>query len=147
MAVHAEHTVTVGRPIAEVFAFLADGANNPRWRPEVSDVRLTSGPGTAAAAGACYAQTMTGPGGRTLPGDYRLTVCEAPHRLEFEVVAGPGRPTGSFALREPAPGETEVTFVLDLALPAALLPLTGTVRKLAQAEVGNLDNLQAALDS
>ena len=146
MRVHSEYTVTVRRPVAEVFAFLADGENNPRWRPEVTGVRLLSGPGTGARTGARYAQTMTGPGGVTLPGDYLLTVCEQPHRLEFEVVAGPGQPTGSFTLRETAPGETEVTFVLALVLTGALLPVAALVRTLARAEVGNLDHLQAALD-
>ncbi|MBC3841663.1 hypothetical protein GXW82_19725 [Streptacidiphilus sp. 4-A2] len=146
MAVHAEHTVTVGRPIAEVFAFLADGGNNPRWRPEVSDVRLISGPGTAAAAGACYAQTMTGPGGRTIPGDYRLTVCEAPHRLEFEVIAGPG-PDRLVRAARARPGGDRGHFRPRSGPAAALLPLAGTVRKLAQAEVGNLDNLQTAIDN
>ena len=147
MKVQAEHTVTVRHAIAEVFVFLADGDNNPRWRPEVTEVRLVSGAGTGARTGARYAQTMTGPGGTTLPGDYRLTVCEQPHRLEFEVVAGPGRPSGSFALRETAPGETEVTFVLGLALTGPLLAVAALVRTLARAEVGNLDHLQAALDS
>jgi uncharacterized protein YndB with AHSA1/START domain len=145
MELRAEHTVTVRCPIAEVFAFLADGDNNPRWRPEVTEVRLVSGAG--ARTGAHYAQTMAGPGGATIPGDYLLTVCEPPYRLEFEVVAGPGRPTGSFTLREAEPGGTEVTFVLGLALSGALVPVAALVRKLARAEVGNLDHLQAALDA
>jgi uncharacterized protein YndB with AHSA1/START domain len=140
---HAEHTVTVSRPIAEVFAFLLDGTNNPRWRPEVKAVSHVSGEGV----GARYAQTMTGPGGRTIPGDYRLTVCDPPVRLEFEVTAGPARPTGSFALRELAPGTTEVTFVLDIALHGPLIPLTPMISRLARAEVANLDNLPRALDS
>ncbi|QMU69062.1 SRPBCC family protein [Streptacidiphilus sp. P02-A3a] len=147
VSVHAEHTVTVRQPVAEVFAFLADGLNNPRWRPEVSGVRLLSDAGTAARAGARYAQTLTGPGGVTIPGDYLLTACEPPHRLEFEVVAGPGRPTGSFTLRESAQAGTEVVFALDLALTGALVALAAMIRKLAQQEVANLDNLQAALDS
>lgn len=138
---HAEHTVTVRRPIAEVFAFLADGTNNPAWRPEVSAVSHVSGQGK----GARYAQTMTGPGGRTIPGDYELTVYDAPGRLEFAVTAGPARPTGSFTLRESAPGATEVTFALDVELHGPLLPLTPMITKLAQAEVANLDNLEAAL--
>lgn len=144
--VHAEHTVTVRRSAAEVFGFLADGLNNPRWRPEVTAVRLASGAETGARAGARYNQTLTGPGGLSIPGDYLLTVCEPPHRLEFEVVAGPGRPTGSFTLRESAPGETQVVFVLDLVLSGALVALAGMIRGLARAEVGNLDRLKDALE-
>ncbi len=155
VSVHAEHTVTVRQSVAEVFAFLADGLNNPRWRPEVSAVRLLSDAGTEGRAGARYAQTLTGPGGVTIPGDYLLSVCEPPHRLEFEVIAGPGRPTGSFTLREAAADAaggadrsgTEVVFALDLALTGALVAMAALVRKLAQQEVKNLDNLQAALDA
>lgn len=32
---HAQRTVVVERPIHEVFAFLADGMHDPKWRPEV----------------------------------------------------------------------------------------------------------------
>ncbi|QMU76326.1 hypothetical protein GXW83_11810 [Streptacidiphilus sp. PB12-B1b] len=138
---HAEHTVTVRRPVGEVYAFLLDGTNNPRWRPEVTAVRHVSGQG----AGARYAQTMTGMGGHSIAGDYRLTLCEPPGRIEFEVTAGPARPTGCFVLREVAPGETEVTFVLDIALHGPLLALRPLITNLARAEVANLENLERAL--
>jgi len=40
-----ENTVTIERPVEDVFAFLADGTNNPRWRPGVLDVTpLAGGP-------------------------------------------------------------------------------------------------------
>ena len=32
---HATHTVHIDRPIEDVFDFLANGANNPRWQPLV----------------------------------------------------------------------------------------------------------------
>ena len=57
---HAQHVTTLERPIAEVFAFLADGLNDPTWRPEGTSIELVCG----AGLGAQYAQTMTGPGGR-----------------------------------------------------------------------------------
>jgi len=54
---HASQVTTVDRPIAEVFAFLADGLNDPKWRPDVTSIsqhrqprgrdgRLTSRPWT-----------------------------------------------------------------------------------------------------
>ena len=33
MTTRAEHQVTIDRPAEEVFAFLANGANNLRWQP------------------------------------------------------------------------------------------------------------------
>ncbi|HEU5003167.1 MAG TPA: SRPBCC family protein [Actinomycetota bacterium] len=108
---HAENTVTIDAPIATVFGFLADGANNPRWRPGVLDITPPAG---GPAVGATYAQGIKGPRGKRIAGDYRITTMEAPSRLAFAVVAGPARPTGTFDLSEPEPGKTSVRFALDL---------------------------------
>src|SRR5919107_1312437 len=78
---HAENTVTVDRPIDDVFAYLADGANNPRWRSGVVSIERTS---TVDGAGATYRQKLRGPAGRT----GRFTLTEA----------GPGRTTVTFTL-------------------------------------------------
>lgn len=140
---HAERTVTVDRPIAEVFAFLADGTNNPAWRPEVTTIRHVSGSGL----GTEYAQTMKGPGGRSIPGDYRLTRFDEPNRLDFEVTAGPARPSGSFVLRDTGSGSTEVTFTLDLKPRGLMVLMTPMINKQVKAEVANLDNLPAVLSA
>ena len=55
---HAENEITIDRPAAEVYAFLADGLNNTKWRPGVKDIALASG--AAGAEGAVYSQTLTG---------------------------------------------------------------------------------------
>jgi len=55
----AEHEVTIARPVAEVFAFVADGLNAPKWRPGVLDISLASGTGL----GSVYKQGVKGPGG------------------------------------------------------------------------------------
>ena len=34
-----EHTAEIARPVDEVFAFLAEPANLPRWQPSLLDVR------------------------------------------------------------------------------------------------------------
>jgi hypothetical protein len=36
---HAENSMTINRPLSEVFSFLLDGSNNPRWRPGVLDTQ------------------------------------------------------------------------------------------------------------
>ena len=40
---HAENTVTIDRPIEDVFAYLADGTNNPHWRSGVVSIERASG--------------------------------------------------------------------------------------------------------
>jgi uncharacterized protein YndB with AHSA1/START domain len=140
---HAEETVTVDRPIAEVFAFLADGLNEPKWRPEVSDVRLAST--SATGVGAAWAQSMKGPGGRKIEGDYRITQWQEPTRLDFEVIAGPARPLGSFVLRELETSSTSVTFTLDLTPKGLMVFMTRMINRQVASEAANILNLPAAM--
>jgi uncharacterized protein YndB with AHSA1/START domain len=138
---HAEHTVTLDRSIDEVFAFLADGMNEPNWRPEVITIRHLSGTGL----GAVYAQTMKGPGGRSIAADYRVTRYDAPTRMDFEVIAGPVRPTGTYLLRATGTGSTDVTFTMDLKPRGLMVLLTPMLNQVVRNEVKNLDHLAAAL--
>jgi uncharacterized protein YndB with AHSA1/START domain len=140
---HAVRTVTVNRPIGEVFAFLADGTNEPLWRPGVSNVGHVADSGMGV--GATYQQTMKGPGGRSIPGDYRITRCEEPTRLDFEVIAGPARPTGRFDLRETAADTTEVTFTLDLKPRGLMVLITPLINKQVRTEAANIANLPRAI--
>ena len=39
----AQHQVTIRRPVSEVFAFLADGLNGPKWRTGVLALAHVSG--------------------------------------------------------------------------------------------------------
>jgi uncharacterized membrane protein len=139
---HAHKATIVPRPIAEVFAFLADGVNNPKWRPEVTDIRLVSGPVERAQ----YSQSMKGPGGRTVQGDYRITRYEAPRRLDFEVVAGPARPVGSFVLKELTADSTEVVFTLDLKPRGMMILMTPVINRQVDTEVENIGNLTTAME-
>lgn len=82
---HAENEITIDRPATEVYAFLADGLNNPAWRRTVQSIALKSGfPG---ASGAVYSQTLTGPRGKSIQGDYRITTAEPGRSLAFQVTA------------------------------------------------------------
>jgi uncharacterized membrane protein len=140
---HAENTITIGRPIEAVFAYLADGTNNPRWRSGVLSIERASG---LDGVGATYRQKLRGPGGRTIDGDYRVTRFEPPNCLEFEVVAGPARPTGRFALTEESPGRTTVTFSLDLQPTGLMRLMSGMVAKTMRSEVRQLSTLKADLE-
>ena len=138
---HAVQTVTVNRPIADVFAYLADGTKDASWRPEVISINHVEGTGV----GATYAQTMKGPGGREIKGDFRFTRYDEPNRLDFEVIAGPARPLGSFELRETTPTSTEVTFTMDLKPRGLMVLMTPMINKQVQTEVSNIKNLPKAM--
>lgn len=138
---HAEYAVTVLQPIHAVFDFVADGQNNPKWRPGVTRVRHVSGDGV----GTHYAQSMKGPGGREIAGDYRLTTVQRPTLLEFEVIAGPARPTGSLASTEIDATTTELTFSIDLKPRGLLILMTPMINKQVKSEVANVANVPAAM--
>jgi len=141
---HAENEVTINRTADDVYAFLADGLNNKLWRPAVQEVALAGG--QAGAQGAVYSQTLTGPGGRPIAGDYEITAAQPGRRLDFEVTAGPARPNGSFTLEE-RDGRTTVRFELDLE-PKGLMKLMGSmITKTMQSEVGQLDTLKSVLEA
>jgi hypothetical protein len=138
----ASNTVTTGRPIGEVFDFIADGANGPTWRSGILDIAHASGEGL----GAVYRQGVKGPGGRRIDADYEITAWDPPRLLAFKAIAGPVRPTGEYRLAA-ADGGTTVTFSLDAQLGGIKqLLLGGAVQSTMDAEVANLARLKAILE-
>jgi uncharacterized protein YndB with AHSA1/START domain len=141
---NAERTVTINRPVEEVFAFVADGRNAKLWRSGVLDVDLVSGTGTGA--GARYSQGVRGPGGRRIAADYEITEYEPNRKIAFRAIAGPVRPTGSFTFEGMGPA-TILTFQLDAALGGLQrLLMGGMVQSTIDAEMGALDTLKELLE-
>jgi uncharacterized protein YndB with AHSA1/START domain len=138
----ARNQVMIQRPAADVFAFIADGLEGPRWRPGILDIAHVAGSGV----GATYKQGVKGPGGRRIDADYRVTAFEPNRRLAFEAIAGPVRPTGEYLL-EDVGGTTRVTFALQAELGGIQrLLMGGMVQKTMDAEVAALANLKRVLE-
>jgi len=138
----AERTVTINRPVDEVFGFVSDGRNAKLWRPGVLDIDLVSG----AGQGARYSQGVRGPGGRRIAADYEITEFEPNQRVAFRATAGPVRPTGSFTFESMGTG-TILTFALDAQLGGLQkLLMGGMVQSTMDAEMGALDNLKDLLE-
>ena len=139
----ARHQVTIDRPVREVFAFVADGLNGPKWRTGILDIAHVSGSGV----GATYKQGVKGPGGRRIDADYRITVYEPDRHLAFEAIAGPVRPVGEFVL-EAVLGGTNLTFSLTAELSGIKkLLMGGAVQKTMDAEVAATERLKDLLES
>lgn len=139
----ARHQVTIGRPVGEVFAYVADGLNGPKWRSGIVDIALVSGSGATAV----YKQGVKGPGGRRIDADYRITAYEPDRRLDFAAIAGPVRPTGSYTFEETA-GGTRLTFALDAELGGfKKLLMGGAVQKTMDAEVAATERLKSVLEA
>jgi uncharacterized protein YndB with AHSA1/START domain len=139
----AERTVTINRPVEEVFAFVADGRKAKHWRSGVLDVDIVSGEGL----GARYSQGVKGPGGRRIPADYEITEFEPNQRIAFRATAGPVRPEGSFTFEGMGTG-TIVTFGLNAELSGwKRLVMGGAVQSTMDAEMRALDRLKDLLET
>jgi uncharacterized protein YndB with AHSA1/START domain len=140
---HAERTIVIARPHAEVYSFFADAENDKRWRPSVALIRR-EGP---LAVGTRYTQRLAGPGGRQVAADIEITALDPGTRVAFRGVSGPVRPTGGYSFAS-AEGGTAVTFTLDAELTGVKkFLMTTPVQKSMDAEMANLDKAKALLES
>jgi uncharacterized membrane protein len=138
----AENSVVINRPRSEVFAFVADHENDPKWRPSVADIERASGEGQ----GAIYTQGMKGPMGKRIDADFEVTAYQPDTLLAFRTLAGPVRPEGSYRF-EDADGGTRVTFSLNANVTGAKKLMAPMVSKSMRGEVAALDNLKRELES
>jgi uncharacterized protein YndB with AHSA1/START domain len=80
MAGRFEATVVIDRPIEDVFAFLADGENDPKFSPRVLEIeKATDGP---PGVGTVYASTVRDAGVKTKR-EFKLTEFVPPTRIRW----------------------------------------------------------------
>ena len=131
------NTITIARPVGDVFAFLADAENDKQWRGGVIEMTRSSGQGV----GATYRQIVAGPGGRRIDADVEITEFVPDQRIK-----GPVRPTGSYDLRA-GDGGTVVTFRLAATLGGVKKLMAPMVAKTMRSEVAALTELKRVLES
>jgi carbon monoxide dehydrogenase subunit G len=108
MAGRFEATVVVDRPIEEVFAFLADGENDPKFSPRVIEIaKTTDGP---PGAGTIFASTVKDAGVKTKR-EFKLTEFQQPTRIRWSELSKNSVvvPEGGYDLASSGSG-TQLTF-------------------------------------
>ena len=138
-----DNTVTIARPAGEVFAFLADFQNVPRWNYAIEQTRkLSPGP---VGVGTAYRQTRTIP--RRTEEGFEVTDFEPPSRLAIHGRIGPFQATAGYLL-EPVAGGTRLTNHVELEPSSALLRLVGplAVSSVKAAVARNLTALKGLLE-
>jgi uncharacterized membrane protein len=138
----ASSEIVINCPRDDVFAFLANPENDPRWRSGVLDLKRVSGSGI----GARYAQGVKGPGGRRIPADIEITELTSGEAIGFQTVAGPVRPRGRYTLA-PADGGTRVRFELEADVHGLKRILAPVVQKTMDNEVRQLDSLKRVIET
>ncbi len=137
-----ENTVMIGRSIEDVFAFLADFENVPKWNYAIVETRKVSeGP---VGVGTVYQQVRSVP--RRSQERFQVTAYNPPRQLEVRGQLGPFPSRLSYAL-DAVPEGTRVanSVELDLRGPGRLLGRVA-VPRVREAVAANLGKLKELLD-
>jgi carbon monoxide dehydrogenase subunit G len=137
-----ENTVIIQRPVEDVFAFLADFENVPKWNYAIIETRKVS-PGPVGV-GTAYRQTRSVP--RRSEEGFEVTVFEPVRRLEVQGQLGPFKARTSYLLA-PADSGTRLTNAVELGSSGLLAVVTPLATSRVKRAVGaNLDKLRQLLE-
>ncbi len=137
-----ENTVMIRRPIEQVFGFLADFENIPRWNYAIVETRKVSqGP---VGVGTIYQQVRSVPS--RSEEHFEVTAHNPPRHLEIQGQLGPFPSRLSYAL-DAVPAGTRVTnsVKLDLRGPSRVLGPVA-VPRVRDAVAANLRELKELLE-
>jgi len=108
MAHQFSGSAVIDRPIEEVFAFLADGTNDPKFSPRVQEIRQTTdGP---VGVGTVFESTVKD-AGMTTSRRFELTAVDAPTKIRWteRSTNTVTVPDGGYDLEKVSDTETRVT--------------------------------------
>ena len=137
-----ENTVMIRRPTAEVFGFLADFENIPKWNHAIVETRkISEGP---VGVGTMYQQVRSVP--RRSEEHFEVTAYNPPRQLELQGQLGPFPSRLSYALAA-IPEGTRITNAVELELrgPGRLLGRVA-VPRVRDAVAANLQKLKELLE-
>ena len=139
----AEYDVVIRRDAMSVYDFLLDARNLPRWRAGVRSIELESG--AAGTKGAVYRQTVAGPGGRAVCGDFEITEARPGAEIQYRGLGGPARMRGGYYLSTEG-GSTRVRFALECEPRGLLARLKSPLCRRMKSEVCQLEQLKSVLE-
>ncbi len=124
MAFSMSETVEINRPAGEVFAYLSDLNNDPKWQKTIVEAKYTSeGPVAVGTTGVHRGKGL----GKTFDFGWEMTEYEEPRRAGWKFISGPFSGTDGYTL-ESTPGGTKLTHAAELqphGLFRLLTPILG----------------------
>jgi len=139
-----EVNVVISRPTEEVFRFVADGRNAPRWNSAVQEVKLVSeGP---VALDTEYWMARELPRGR-VENTYRIVEYEPNERLSIKTTSGPTPFLYRYTF-DPVGSGTRLSLKAEASLegvPRLLSPVASRVVK--RGVEANFETLKTLLES
>ena len=139
-------TIEIGRPPAEVFAYVSDMARHPEWQEKLL-AAVVEGEGPIGVGTRVKQTRRVGGGSRTFT--LEVTEHDPPSRLAFRGIDGPVRPQGRIAF-EPLDGgqRTRYSAQLDFEGHGFGLLLTPLVRRDAGRQLpDSLQRLKRKLEA
>jgi uncharacterized membrane protein len=139
-----QRTITINRPIAEVFAFFADVSNDPKWRGHgVKEISLA---GEMRQGAHVHQKIAAGPFGAAVKADMDVVAYQLDRALGFQVTTGPLRPRVDFTFA-PADSGTTVNFSITAPLTGIKKAFMGKmVEKNMAQEAAALDEAKRLLE-
>jgi uncharacterized protein YndB with AHSA1/START domain len=138
-------TVQINRPVADVFAYVTDPANFPRWAGSLvkESRKITAGP---VGVGTTFTQ-VNRLIGRRFTSKLRVVTYEPEQKYEYVTTAGPIKFAGHYSFAA-VDGGTRFTSV-DESLPSGFLRyLQPLLQPFAQRQItANLARLKAILEA
>jgi uncharacterized membrane protein len=138
-------TVQINRPVDEVFAFVTNADNFPRWAGALVVVSRQTSPGPVAV-GTTFTQRNK-LAGRRFTSEMHVVTCDSGRRFEYETTSGPIRFAGHYTFA-PVPGGTSFTSVDESEPSGLLLYLQPLLQPFAQRQITiNLSKLKAVIEA
>lgn len=139
-----EHSVVINRPVEEVFAFLEDSQNDPKWQSGVLEAEQTSeGP---IDVGATFREVRKFLG-RRLESTYEITEYELNRKFASKATSGPIPYTISTTF-EPHEGGTKVSVIGEAEVGGFFKLGEGVVsRTFANSLEADFDSLKAIMEA
>ena len=135
MTIQQEHTVTIDRPIDEVFAFVTDPNNDSLWQAWTLETEQTSeGPVDVGTTLRSTAKML----GRRIEVIMEVTENDPPHRQCVRITSGPIPASGCYQLEPADGGSTRFTQTFEGEV--------GGFFRLAEPVVGGVISRQSKTD-
>jgi uncharacterized protein YndB with AHSA1/START domain len=144
-----ESSAVIGRPVDDVWAFVADPHNEPTWHTDILDIRPEADPSGQLPSrwdlGSRWLVTVQFMGRKQYV--VEITGLEPNRRVEITTQTGPMRPIATYRFK-PANGGTRFTRHVDLPIHGAMRLLAPLVRRnAASRNAGFVQNLKEHLET
>jgi uncharacterized protein YndB with AHSA1/START domain len=117
--VTVEKSVLIGRPVADVFAYVSDQTNAPHWQGGVVEVRRTTGGPIGIGTRHTFVRTFMG---RRMEGSNEYTQWEPNELVAFKATSGSADLEASYRVELAGTDQARLTSRLEVR-PSGLLRL------------------------